>query len=121
MELKDFVAESIKQIIDGVNHAKEYADMNGARVNPARQVRSSNDTTQRRDSVDGSSIETINFDVAVKAEEGTKTQGGVGVFIGVVNFGSTGASESVSSSLSRLRFSVPVALPSTSNPSKRSS
>jgi hypothetical protein len=34
MELKDFVSESIKQIIDGVNEAKLHADQNDASVNP---------------------------------------------------------------------------------------
>ena len=36
MELKDFVSESIKQIIDGVNEAKLHADKNNAFVNPQR-------------------------------------------------------------------------------------
>ena len=36
MELKDFVAESLKQIIDGVNEVKAYADETGAVVDPHR-------------------------------------------------------------------------------------
>ncbi len=116
MELKDFVAESIKQIIDGVNEAKRYAAENGSRINPERQIHNANNASSRADAKTGASIETIEFDVAVTVTDGTQTRGGIGVFTGIVGLGSQGQSDSSNSSVSRLRFVVPIALPSTPNP-----
>lgn len=116
MELKQFVAESIKQIIDGVNEAREYADANGAMVNPRRWGWNHSNVQAKYDRKTGAAIETIEFDVAVTAAEGTATKGGIGVFMGAVNLGSQGQSENSQSSVSRLKFSVPIVLPVTDNP-----
>ena len=116
MELKDFVAESIKQIIDGVNEAKRYAAENGATLNPERQTHNANNANARTNTKTGAAIETIEFDVAVTVTEGTQTRGGIGIFTGVVGLGSQGQSDATNSSVTRLRFLVPVSLPSTPNP-----
>jgi hypothetical protein len=117
MQLKDFVSESIKQIIDGVSDAMEHAASKGGRVNPARQIVNSNNASSRFDRASGVSIETIEFDVAVTVSEGTQTKGGIGVFTGFVGLGSQGQSDASNLSVSRLKFVVPIALPSTPNPS----
>ena len=116
MELKDFVSESIKQIIDGVNEAKRYAGENGGMINPRRWGWNSTNVQAKFDRTTGAAIETIEFDVAVTAIDGTKTKGGIGVFMGAVGIGSQGQSENSHSSVSRLKFSVPVVLPVTDNP-----
>jgi hypothetical protein len=56
-------------------------------------------------------VQSISFDVAVTAAEGTKTQGGVAVFIGAFGLGSKGQSEKSNETVNRIQFSVPVALP----------
>lgn len=116
MQLKDFVAESIKQIVDGVNEAMAYAAEKGARINPERQILNANNASARSDPRNGASIETIEFDVAVTVTEGTQTKGGIGVFTGIVGLGSQGQSNATNSSVTRLKFVVPIALPSTPNP-----
>lgn len=113
MELKQFVSESLKQIIDGVNEARSYAEQNGAMVNPTRWSWNSSNVQVKYDPKSGAAIETVEFDVAVTAIEGTETKGGIGVFMGAVNLGSQGASQNQNSSVSRLKFSVPLMLPST--------
>lgn len=115
MELKDFVAESIKQIIDGINEAKTYGEANGARINPHHQIHNSHNANSRRDRTTGETIETIDFDVAVTVTEGTQTKGGIGVFTGFAGLGSQGQSEAANSSVSRLRFTVPIVFPVTPN------
>jgi hypothetical protein len=99
LELSDFVAETIKQIIDGVATAQEYATSKKADVNPR--------TNRFRDPAP----QTISFDVAVTAVKGTKTQGGVAVFTAVFGLGSKGQSEKTNETLNHIRFSVPVSLP----------
>ena len=116
MELRDFVAESIKQIVDGVNEAKAYAAEKGARINPERQSFHASSAGGRYDTKSGASIETIEFDVAVTVTEGTQTKGGIGIFTGFVGLGSHGQSDALNSSVTRLKFVVPVALPCTPNP-----
>jgi hypothetical protein len=116
MELKDFVSESIKQITDGVNEAKLHADQNNASVNPQRWGWNSSNVQVKYDKKTGAAIETIEFDVAVTATDGTATKGGIGVFMGAVNLGSQGQSENSNSSVSRLKFSIPIILPVTANP-----
>ncbi len=115
MELKDFVAESIKQIIDGVNEAKRFASENGAVINPRQWIGNVANVDAKRDSVTYAAIETIGFDIAVTAVEGKSTKGGIGVFAGAVGLGTQGLSENQTSSMSRIRFSVPIVLPFTEN------
>jgi small neutral amino acid transporter SnatA (MarC family) len=49
--------------------------------------------------------------VAVTATDGTKTKGGIGVFVGAVGLGSQGQSEELKQSMSKIKFTVPLALP----------
>ena len=110
IELRDFVSETIKQVIDGEVTAQQYAKEKDAVVNPPllyhvenENVMVDRDTTQP--------VQSISFDVAVTAAEGTKTQGGVAVFIGAFGLGSKGQSEKGSETVNRIQFSVPVSLP----------
>jgi hypothetical protein len=98
LELRDFVAETIKQVIDGVVSAQQYATTKRAIVNP----RPSSYTHR---------VEPISFDVAVTAAKGTKTQGGVAVFAGGFGLGSKGQSEKSNQTVNRIQFSVHVSLP----------
>ncbi len=116
MELKEFVTESIKQIVDGVNDAIPYAAENGSRINPKRQVFYTNNVGTRSDPKDGASIEAIEFDVAITITEGTQTKAGIGILTGLVGLGAQGQSEATNTSLTRLRFVVPLVLPTTPNP-----
>ena len=97
LQLRDFVAETIKQVIDGVAAAQQYATTKRAIVNPQP-------SGLRR-------VEAISFDVAVTAAKGTKTQGGVAVFAGAFGLGSKGQSEKSNQTINRIQFSVHVSLP----------
>ena len=116
MELKEFVSEALSQIVDGVADAQKYAMEQGASINPnpANLSWSKNDSQNiMYDSYSNVLVRFVEFDVAVTVVEGTKTKGGVGVVIGPVVLGSHGQSEASNSSISRIRFSVPVGFPTT--------
>lgn len=115
MELKVFIAESLKAIIDGVNEAKEYGAAHGAVVNPRRQYVKGEGGGFREAIGTHSAIETVQFDVAVTVDDSTQTRGGIAVAVGIIGLGSTGQSTAASSSVSRLQFIVPVSLPYTEN------
>ena len=114
MELREFVAETLRQLIDGVAVAQGYATEHGATVNPSDiWYQADQGVVKIQDRATGALVQEINFDVAVTANDGTKTKGGIGVFAGAVGLGSQGQSEASNQSISRIRFSVPLALPTT--------
>ena len=97
MELRDFVAETLKQIIDGVKLAQEHAKDAGAAINPPSPAHRA--------------PQFIEFDVAVTTTEGDQIKGGAGVFVGPVGLGTQAQSEATSSAVNRIKFSIPLLLP----------
>lgn len=103
MDLKQFVKETLTQIIQGVSEAQGEASLSGGRVNPSF---SGPGTDQH-----GCLIGFVEFDVAVSVSEGTGSKAGIGIFVGEVGLGAKGESTSASGSMSRIKFKVPVTLP----------
>lgn len=58
-----------------------------------------------------STVSVISFDVALTANAGQGTKGGMGVIVGAVSLGATGESKTGSSTISRIKFDVPMMLP----------
>ena len=102
MELEDFVAETIRQVVRGVKKAQGQVRDDGGIVNPASVKELRQGTIKTTE---------IKFDIAVTATKGTKTKGGIGVFFGGVGLGAQGGSEQSSANMNRIGFSVPVQLP----------
>jgi len=90
MELKEFVSESIKRIVDGLVEANDYILK---KTNSSEGVRSD--------------YKKINFDIAVTTNEGEKDKIGGGIFIAqVLNAGASSELSSVTSNTSRINFDV---------------
>jgi len=112
MELKEFVSESIKQIVAGIFEAQGACKMSRARVNPSKlNLDLDNLQGEVVDLDSGMLLSSIEFDVAVTTEEGKEAKGGIGVFVGTVGIGSQGQTDSKTSSMSRLKFNVPICFP----------
>ncbi len=111
MELSNFVAQTLEQIIDGVARAQEYAGKNGASVNPNSMNLRGELGRMLYDVNNGRVVQVVDFDVALTTSDGTKTRGGIGVVLGAIAVGTQGASESDQHSATRISFSVPVMLP----------
>lgn len=111
MKLKDFVAETLKEIVDGVVEAQEHYKEKGGSVNSSRLAYRTSHGTQLWDESTGQPAQMVDFDVAVTTTEGSETKGGIGVFVGSVGLGSQGKSDASNSSCSRIKFSVSVLLP----------
>ena len=113
MELKDFIREALSQIVQGVKEAQDAATTTGGEVSPrfSNRQQSTQQELKLLKSEKGGIIQNVEFDVAVTASEGTGTRGGIGVFVGAFALGSQGQSQSQNSSLSRIKFIVPVTLP----------
>lgn len=117
MELKEFVAQALTQITEGVAGAQVNLHSSGARVNP--RLRSLLPQGEKNfasvgwaDGESGNPVLMVKFDVAVTASEGTKTKGGIGVVTGILSLGSTGATDKDNTSATRISFQVPLMLPS---------
>lgn len=111
MELKDFVSATLRSIIDGVKDAQDHAAKSGARINPlglhSRDLKRIPLFERETKNI----LREIEFDVAVTTTEGTQSKGGIGIFVGSVGVGAQGQSEAANSTVSRIKFSVPVLLP----------
>ncbi len=116
MELRDFVAQTLTEIAEGVVQAQESLTPIGAKVNPqiSRVLPKGEKNYEVFGWADGEGsnpILLVSFDVAVTASEGTKTKGGIGVVTGIVSLGSTGATDKNETAVSRLSFKIPLLLP----------
>lgn len=114
MKLDEFIFESIKQVVDGIEKARDYAETKGSKISGKGLsfVGAQNGAgIVFYDSNNGEIIEKIEFDVAVTAKEGDTTKGGAGLFVGAFGIGVQGQTESENSSMSRIKFSVPLFLP----------
>ncbi|MBU1138835.1 MAG: hypothetical protein KKA76_07655 [Proteobacteria bacterium] len=116
MDLKEFVSESIIEIIEGIIDAQSRISSEDAQVAPEMSKLYLNSQAGGASLALGKDknnnlVHTLEFDVAVTANEGTETKGGIGVVAGVFALGSQGKSESNNQSISRLKFRVPVSFP----------
>ena len=102
MELKEFIAESLKQIVDGVWDAQDYA---AGLVAPYKI----NEETGKP--YDESQSQLIAFDIAVTVGEASGKEGKAGISISPLNIGGKVSTEQNSSTVSRLSFKVPIIYP----------
>lgn len=111
MKLQDFVKESLLEIINGVRMAQAENRTNAA-INPGN-LRLGDDMKHSRlyDFDSKSLLSNVEFDVAVTAETSTETKGGIGVFAGAIGVGTQGQSDAKKVSLSRIKFTVPIRMP----------
>ncbi len=112
MNLKEFVAETLTQVVEGVTDAQERIKSHGAQVNPYLLTDFDSAAKQGMMHTKNGQAVIVQFDVALTAMEGTGTKGGIGVFLGTFTVGSTGQSQAENSTMSRIKFSVPLRLPS---------
>lgn len=112
MNLQDFISETLSQIVHGVRAAQEAVQPEGATVSPhltgGPSINSAHGFVPTQEGV---YAQIVAFDVALTVKEGTGTKGGIGVFAGAVTLGSSGQSSAEQSSISHVRFSVPLTLP----------
>ncbi|KZL05508.1 hypothetical protein [Pseudovibrio sp. Ad26] len=103
MELKEFVTQSLQQIVEGIQEAQ--AASGGEHINAGLQGISLNGNL-----INGGSLgvfSTVEFDVAVSAEH----NGGGKAALKVFGVGVEGGGQTAASYANKIKFSVPVRLP----------
>jgi hypothetical protein len=112
VELKDFIARALSDIIGGVQAAQASLGDLGAFINPQLSTSPAALHTQHRlVSTKGQLVQMVEFDVAVTASSTTGNKGGIGVVAGMFAMGGQAQSSQEKQALSRLKFSVPISMP----------
>lgn len=118
MELSDFIAKTISDIVVGINAANETVSESGAIICPKNVYPTEakwsgtgvvGHVQERRNL--NRAVHSIEFDVAITVQEGKETKGSIGISIANIGFGTQGKSDENSGSTSRIKFSIPVAYP----------
>ncbi|MES1934414.1 hypothetical protein T35B1_17506 [Salinisphaera shabanensis T35B1] len=116
MELEQFISTTLVQIANGIQSAADQLHGTRAIVNP----RNVSTAGAKGEQIYGylnvrkkffKVVQRIDFDVAVTAAEGSEANGGIGIRVGSIGVGATGKSENSNTTVSRIRFSVPMVLP----------
>ena len=117
MNIGEFVSETLSQIIDGIRSAQE-SEMGenekaegGSRIGKINPPHSAGDQTIVKRgqliSTFGEPIQDVEFDIAVTVEESTGAKAG----LRVMGIGAGGELSAKESTVSRIKFSVPIELP----------
>jgi hypothetical protein len=110
MQLDDFVSQTLKQIIDGVSVAQDYARSKSANVNPSSARFDSKAAGYLFCSDTHVPLQEVEFDVAVTVAE-SSTANDDDQKVGEISVTSSNQMTSQNSSESRIKFKVPVLLP----------
>ncbi len=112
MELKEFVKEALTQITEGVNEAQSSIRELGGYVNPAVRIGKAASQSHVSSLSDGQNIYTVDFNIAISVAEntGTKADGKLSV-ASILTIGGGASSSESNSTLSKIAFKVPLALP----------
>jgi phage tail sheath gpL-like len=111
MDLKEFVAESLKEVISGVKDAQIHAHENGAEICPTLQRRGESKAAYYVSCRSNEKVVFVNFDIALSAEDTTKGDAGGKLSIKIASLSAGVEKAETNSSISRLQFELPVVWP----------
>jgi hypothetical protein len=119
MKLQEFVSQTLREVIAAVKEAQKDAKAAGAVINPsARSVLSNPKQSFASVLVDDNwvqvPVQDMDFDVAVTSMDTTQQEAGAGIFVAAIGLGAKEKADTSNSSVSRIKFSVPIALPAQS-------
>lgn len=111
MELKQYVKETLLQIIDGVKEAQEEALEKGAIINPVN-IRGGNAANEYININDNSvCVNNIDFEVEISTTDETNTSTGIGIYVAGLGLGTKNNDKGRNLATNKLAFSVPTTLP----------
>ncbi len=119
MDLKDFVADVISQVTDGVIEAINRHDARRlpGRINPVFPAEGGEYDWK-------SAVQNVDFDISVTVSDKKSGDAGGGVKVYVVDFNAKGSKAHENTMTNRIKFTIPVSFPShaishgTARPSK---
>lgn len=113
MDIKDFIKESLLQIVDGITEANTALEAKGASI-PISVGGEGVWATLVKEGKDKHTkyIMRVDFDLAVTVTQSDNLKAGGGISIAsLVNAGTTCENSSQSESVSRIKYTIPLELP----------
>jgi hypothetical protein len=116
MDIEAFISHSMQQIFAGINAAQSATKdkYGGAKINPRGVTAVERDASGNigpHEMHTKLQIYRVEFDIAVSVSESSKTSGAVGIHVAVFAAGTKGETSTENSSISRIKFSIPVVWP----------
>ena len=113
MELDKFNSNSLNAIIKGIKDSQDFAQRNGARINPhvGSWDREKILTTYFGNEEGIRTVSTIDFDIAVTSSNEKESGGQGGISVLSLNVGGKLSDKDVKETVSKIKFSINVALP----------
>jgi len=121
MQLKDFVKNAISSISLAIIESKDELKDKGVIVNPEKtEIGKSGERLLRNDG--WRYIQNLEFDILISVEDKSLNEGNAGLKVaGILNIGIGGNDEVSNQNQNRLKFSIPVAFPTTETPNEYTS
>ena len=110
MDLKQFIHDVLVNVVEAIDDAGKAVADRGAMINPNGQR--ARDRHQRF-TLQDIHLNQIEFDISVTVADKAGVDGKAGIRVMGLEVGGGGKQETSSSSVSRIKFSVPMLLPST--------
>ncbi|MFH1945555.1 MAG: hypothetical protein ABIK95_08020 [Acidobacteriota bacterium] len=111
-ELKEFVQETLFQIVSGVKQAQDKIKDVGGEICPTGLHFTTIQEPRVIYKPGFGIVQNIEFDIAVNTYKENKMQGSGGIAINVINFGAGAHRKKSKEEINKVKFSVPVLLPS---------
>ena len=108
MELKDFVRQTLEQIVAGVAEAQKAIEPLGGVINPGNM---NYHQEGKWNSFSHAMPQQVTFDVGLTSTGKSGSTEGIGVFLGSVNLGKRNDSAAETMAVTKVQFTVPLVLP----------
>jgi hypothetical protein len=117
MDLKDFVAGSLTQIVQGIQKAQADTAGTGAWIIPAGSVLTPREkSTVLRTAQGEGYLHDVHFDVAITVSDEQAAKAGAGIKVFGAKLGAEGNVTYQNAAVSRVQFTVPVVWPAQTQP-----
>ncbi len=108
LELRDFIKETIENIVDGVAAAQASIKDKGAQINPKRVQFSENG---HYNDLNSGMPRFVEFDVGLTSINKSGSSEGIGVFLGTISLGKKNDQGIEHIAVTKIKFSLPLVLP----------
>lgn len=116
MELKDFVKETLIQIVQGISEAQDALADTDCAINPCETKNGDYATAYIKNK--SRIVQDVDFNIALTSSTNSENKTGVGVLLGSIGLGGNQTSTDGNTSNTNISFSVPVVFPSVDNNNK---
>lgn len=107
MELKEFIKETLMQIIEGVEEAQNMLDSKDCIINPKKNI-NYDAKTGKANKLESAEKINVDFEVVLSKVDKAESKAGIGVLFGNIGIGGHEKTDDSTSSVTSVRFSVPI-------------